>query len=138
MPRAASRVRPTSKACVRSRPGWPAPSGRRSLYDDIAKEPGSRSPEPRLAGHVPHVFVRRHMGFRTLRVINEDRVAPAQGFGAHGHEDMEILTYVLSGELAHKDSMGNIETLRAGELQRISAGSGIVHSEFNGSKTDPV
>jgi redox-sensitive bicupin YhaK (pirin superfamily) len=83
-------------------------------------------------------FDRNHMGFRSLRVINEDRVAPAQGFGAHGHEDMEILTYVLEGALAHKDSMGNIETLRAGELQRITAGSGIVHSEFNGSKTDPV
>jgi redox-sensitive bicupin YhaK (pirin superfamily) len=83
-------------------------------------------------------FDRNHMGFRSLRVINEDRVAPAQGFGAHGHEDMEILTYVLEGALAHKDSMGNVETLRAGELQRMTAGSGIVHSEFNGSKTDPV
>ena len=83
-------------------------------------------------------FDRNHMGFRSLRVINEDRVSPGQGFGAHGHENMEILTYVLSGGLAHKDSMGNIETLRAGELQRITAGTGIVHSEFNASKAERV
>jgi redox-sensitive bicupin YhaK (pirin superfamily) len=83
-------------------------------------------------------FDRNHMGFRSLRVINEDRVSPAQGFGAHGHDNMEILTFVLSGALAHKDSMGNIETLRAGELQRMSAGTGIVHSEFNASNKEPV
>jgi redox-sensitive bicupin YhaK (pirin superfamily) len=83
-------------------------------------------------------FDRNHMGFRSLRVINEDRVSPAKGFGAHGHDNMEILTYVLSGALAHQDSMGNVETLRAGELQRITAGTGIVHSEFNASKTEPV
>jgi redox-sensitive bicupin YhaK (pirin superfamily) len=83
-------------------------------------------------------FDRSHMGFRNLRVINEDRVSPAQGFDAHGHDNMEILTYVLSGALAHKDSIGNVETLRAGELQRMTAGTGIVHSEYNASPTDPV
>ncbi|MEO8593548.1 MAG: pirin family protein [Candidatus Solibacter sp.] len=80
----------------------------------------------------------KHMGFGPLRVINEDRVSAGRGFGSHGHADMEILTYVLEGALAHKDSMGNIETLRANDLQRISAGRGIVHSEFNGSEAEPV
>ena len=80
----------------------------------------------------------KQMGFGPLRVINEDRVSPGKGFGSHGHENMEILTYVLSGSLAHSDSMGNVETLQANELQRITAGSGIVHSEFNGSAKEPV
>ena len=80
----------------------------------------------------------KHMGFGPLRVINEDTVSPGRGFGSHGHADMEILTYVLDGALAHKDSMGNVETLYKNDLQSISAGSGIVHSEFNGSDKEPV
>lgn len=79
-----------------------------------------------------------HMSFRSLRVMNEDRVAPGQGFGMHGHRDMEIVTYVLSGALQHKDSLGHGEVLRPGELQRMSAGSGIRHSEFNPSATEEV
>jgi redox-sensitive bicupin YhaK (pirin superfamily) len=85
-----------------------------------------------------HYYDQNWMGFSVLRVINEDDISPAKGFGMHSHDNMEIITYILQGNLAHKDSLGNVEVIHQGHVQRMTAGAGITHSEFNASDAEPV
>jgi redox-sensitive bicupin YhaK (pirin superfamily) len=94
--------------------------------------------QSRFSFSFDHYYDPKWTGYRSLRVINDDEVAPAAGFPMHPHRDMEIITYMLAGELAHKDSMGNGASIGAGEVQRMTAGTGILHSEFNPSRSDPA